>query len=525
MEQYLKSRRSTILHKNEGKDIDIAIENERQKNLFGNISENFKQDNKNDLIIPPLNTDIRFSEILPTHKPTYDERHGLFMSHPVIGQTDEHDHDTDSDSDDEDEQQFMMRTARRNLKEHPQTLHEHEDILENFTWGGSSEHDTSDDKMKKTLISKVRAQHACGSCWAVSIADCMSDCLVVSGTVNWSPNISETYLMAKIPQKNIHSLCFGGNPAGAVRYLEKNFIADSSCVDYSWCSGDDQNCTSVSSSKHFDVKQLTEILNANIPIPNGCYFSDKKKYMYKLNPGSDMFYKKDRMPLEKFRNTVKSHIVDFGPTIGGFVVLANFSTGNFTDPNINGGIYFDRADYNGYSGSGPLRFSDEMTSDVSGLHAVCIVGWGIKNNIQFDNDKFGDVPYWHCRNSWGTNWGNEGGYFKIAMYPFNKISQFDKQVMTEMGGPVGSMILIRATEPPKAIDASEIPKTFQNKINRQLSNEYYMASPERVRQINGSTGKFPLVAFGNGTYEQTRVLMLLVFILVLILLVRVFMKK
>jgi hypothetical protein len=119
-----------------------------------------------------------------------------------------------------------------------------------------------------------------------------------------------------------------------------------------------------------------------------------------------------------------------------------------------------------------------------GLHAVSIVGWGIAKNVQYDNDKYGDVPYWHCRNSWGSNWGYEGGYFKIAMYPFNKIAQFDKQVMTNVGGPVGSMILVRATERPKIIESKEIAKRFNADIKKTNPKTYYEAVAEKVRLIN-----------------------------------------
>jgi hypothetical protein len=141
-----------------------------------------------------------------------------------------------------------------------------------------------------------------------------------------------------------------------------------------------------------------------------------------------------------------------------------------------------------------------MTREVAGLHAISIVGWGVAKNIQYDNDKVGDVPYWHCRNSWGEKWGNEGGYFKIAMYPFNKIAQFDKQVMTEIGGPVGSMILIRATERPKMVEMDQITQKYRDNINKQLPNTYYMADPQEVREIN-RRGILDIDAKGGGKYD------------------------
>jgi len=461
-----------------------------------------------DIIIPPLNTDIRFSEHLPLHEPTQDEAEGHSHTHPhaivkesfkKIGMVDQEGKyliipplNTDIRFSKELPLLDPQAAGYGNYdplqhehpgKKHPHELHTHEHVHENFSWAIPTQHDSPLDLVKKSLIHKVSTQHACGSCWAVSFADTMSDCFVVSGAVGWSPNISATYLMSCIPSGNLHNMCFGGNPAAIAPYLEREGVADTSCVDYSWCSGDSELCKSVSSARHFDAKTLASKLNDNIPKPCGCYYKGAKKYLYKIDSGSDVFFINSKAPIDVFRNTVKSHILDFGPVIGGYVVLKNFFTGNFTDPNFNGGVYLDRADYNGYKG-GNLRFSDRMTSEAAGLHAISIVGWGVAKNIQYDNDKVGDVPYWHCRNSWGEKWGNAGGYFKIAMYPFNKIAQFDKQVMTEIGGPVGSMILIRATERPKMVEMNQIAQRYRQNINKQLSDAYYMAGPQKVREIN-----------------------------------------
>jgi hypothetical protein len=505
LSQYLENQAPAVLQESNGLSAMAGgvhgVVVPAQRGLVESFSE--------DIIIPPLNTDIRFSAHLPLHEPTQDEAEGHSHTHPYaivkesfkeIGMVDQEGKyliipplNTDIRFSKElpllDPQAAGMYGNYDPLqhehpgKKHPHELHTHEHVHENFSWAIPTQHDSPLDLVKKSLIHKVSTQHACGSCWAVSFADTMSDCFVVSGAVGWSPNISATYLMSCIPSGNLHNMCFGGNPAAIAPYLEREGVADTSCVDYSWCSGDSELCKSVSSARHFDAKTLASKLNDNIPKPCGCYYKGAKKYLYKIDSGSDVFFINSKAPIDVFRNTVKSHILDFGPVIGGYVVLKNFFTGNFTDPNFNGGVYLDRADYNGYKG-GNLRFSDRMTSEVAGLHAISIVGWGVAKNIQYDNDKVGDVPYWHCRNSWGEKWGNEGGYFKIAMYPFNKIAQFDKQVMTEIGGPVGSMILIRATERPKIVEMDQIAQMYRQNINKQLSDAYYMAGPQKVREIN-----------------------------------------
>ena len=290
---------------------------------------------QNTVIIPPLNTDIRFSAELPLHVSTIDQE--ISKTHPHVCSVEDSTlsyalGDTKNYRPSEKEYDHRHKT-------HPSGLHIHEDIQENFSWAIPTKDDIPLDLVKKSLIHEVTAQHACGSCWAVCISESMSDCFVVSGAVGWAPDISSTFLMASIPIGN--NMCGGGQPAAVIPYLEKNGAADSSCIDYSWCSGDDKVCKSISSTQHFDAGQLTRTLNSQIPKnPYGCYFNDVKKWIYKLDPGSDVFYINEKAPIDIFRNTVRSHILDHGPVIGGFVVLPNF-TQNFH--RSNGGVYFDRA--------------------------------------------------------------------------------------------------------------------------------------------------------------------------------------
>jgi hypothetical protein len=468
MINYLSSQKPTVLHKEVSSD----------SGAFSNI-EYFTEE----IMIPPLNTDIRFSAELPLL--TSPEE--ISQSHPFMAIEDSNLYNEvypwmESGVLYGDTKKYLPREIDYNHrhKTHPSDKpHVHENIQENFSWAIPTNLDTPLDLIKKSLIHEVSTQWACGSCWAVCTAETMSDCFVVSGAVGWAPDISSTFLMASIPFD--HNMCGGGNPAAIIPFLEKNGVADSSCIDYSWCSGDSKICTSVSSQSHFDAKSLVNVLNSQIPKnPYGCYYDNVKKWLYKLDPGTNVFYINEKAPIDVFRNTVRSHILDYGPVIGGFAVLKNFYT-NFHK--INGGVYFDRADYSN-STNGNVKFSDSIShGKPAGLHAVSIVGFGVAKNIQYDNNKFGDVPYWHCRNSWGAKWGDKG-FFKMAMYPFNKISQFDKQVMTDVGGPIGSLILIRATKSPKPADLKKISQQYLNNIKRQKSDKYYKANPEEVRLMN-----------------------------------------
>jgi hypothetical protein len=340
--------------------------------------------------------------------------------------------------------------------------------VENFSWHEITKDDSDAIVKKKQQINPIQNQHLCGSCWAMSISAVISDCFVVSGISNIKPKISPTYLMMIVPTSFGNNQCNGGNPASVVKALENIDVLDSHCVDYSWCSNDNEMCSS-----HKQILDIGDKLDEKIPkSKNGaCYFSGMRK-SYRIDVGSELISISDNLICGDFRNCVKSHIVDFGPVITGFAVLENFVTGNFT---LNDGIYFENANYEDpYN----IRFDLEK-SQLVGFHAVRIVGWGVGKNIQYDTDKYGDVPYWIAANSWGNNWGHMNGYFKMAMYPFNKFAQFGKQIESH-GEKVGGMILIRATKPPSLKFYPQLSKHYLDSITKSEPDSYYKPEKEKV---------------------------------------------
>ena len=396
------------------------------------------------LVIPPLNTDIRLTNILP---------------------------------------EFNMASFRAHF-----TRSEKDESLiyqDNFSWHITSPGDSPEIKQMKSLMHPVQNQHMCGSCWAMALSSCISNCFVISGAVNWSPKIAPTFIMMSIPSNMGNSQCDGGNPATTALALESIKIADTTCIDYSWCTNDADVCTSASAANHFRGG-LSQKLNSNIPTPNAACYFEGDRYLYQIDKGSEALFITDEMPEENFRGIVKRHIIEYGPPIAGYAVLTNFVTGNFTDPNINQGVYFDRAFYPSSLRAGqPLAFSDNIASaaNLSGLHAVEVMGWGLAKNVQYDTDKYGDVPYWWAKNSWGSSWGNMRGYFKIAMYPWNKYAQFGKRIRTQ-GSKVGGMILVRCTEKPTIGKLPRIHQHHLNRIVRSMDDNYYQLSPEEFANIN-----------------------------------------
>ena len=362
------------------------------------------------VVIPPLNTDITFSAVLkPLSKETVQRL----------------------------SQSFLYRTQQP--------------LPENFNWRNLAIGKES----LVPLISKPPDQKLCGSCWAIAAADIIGDMFVVSGVINYNPRLSTTYCLSCYPQYQ----CDGGNPSVLYRDVRNSGIVSKHCIDYSWCD-QNGNCNG-SALNHFQSSQMNDL------IPNcGCYEDrdDHLEYFIK-NPsyvdiqafGGDANYL-------QLREAVKRHIYEVGPVMGGFLVFANFMSGAFT--RVNNGIYLEKGVYS----SSNVNFSDyEISSDrYSGSHAVAIIGWGVAPNTVVDNQgTTEDVHYWYCRNSWGTRWG-DGGYFKMAMWPHNRLAQFDQTVSIRVPSSsgnfsyvAGGIVIADPGNPPQPVRKPQVNSLYR----------------------------------------------------------------
>lgn len=157
MENYLFSRQPIIIKETNNSE----------------TRENFTHD----VLIPPLNTDIRFGDVLPKHKPTdnkEEHKHG-HPHHP--GNRSEKSHykqvtpqgatETYKDPENTVDRTFNYKPHEHDhaAKNHPHDIHTHPHTHENFSWAISTPHDSDLDLVKKSLIHDVSTQHACGSCW------------------------------------------------------------------------------------------------------------------------------------------------------------------------------------------------------------------------------------------------------------------------------------------------------------------------------------------------------------------------
>lgn len=359
-----------------------------------------------------------------------------------------------------------------------------------FSWGIITTNDTKEMIDKKKLITKPQHQYNCGSCFAMAVATCINDVFIVSGqssheygrgAVTWNPMISTTYLMQTYSYtQNILDKCRGGNPAILLSEIEKSKgVVGERCVDYSWCSSN-RKCKyrnkNILGSLTDD--ELMNYLNTTIT-PKGCFFSttlDGKpitRLVYKIKN----MRKISNSNLNTTTAILKDLIYKNGPIIMGFVVLENWSNGNFDK---NSGIYFHNGNYHSES---PEKFLPvNTTSKEDGKHAVVIIGWG-RSYIDIDNNGNKDfVDYWHCRNTFGPNWG-DGGYFKYAMYPYNKVLQSLGGYLTFQAGNIYTEEISQTTSAP--------PSVFEQ-------NEDYYRTSETIhdyRNIDDLYFKMSVVGF------------------------------
>jgi len=331
-------------------------------------------------------------------------------------------------------------------------------LPESWNWKDVHSSDSDEIKSKKQIITKPQNQAKCGSCWAISTAGVMSDVFVVEKGYN--PNISTTYSLACYPQGQ----CKGGFPPSLINDISESGVASDHCVDYSWCLTNEK-CSGLGQS-HFDVTM--DQVNALIP-ECGCY-DPNNHFLYFIKNQNVIYY--DESP--NIVEIIKSHVYNHGPTIGGYHVFDNFMFGDFSKTN---GVYLESIDYNGpgyFLSHGPTW---------KGSHAVAIIGWGVEKNIKIldknGNEKVSNVPYWFVRNSWGPNWGANGGYFKIAMYPYNKKAQFEKLVDVET--PFG---IARTGGIITFVSGDVKPNKFQQiRGDKKLMDKYFYDKDEPVVEV------------------------------------------
>ncbi|KAJ3653168.1 hypothetical protein Zmor_012432 [Zophobas morio] len=209
----------------------------------------------------------------------------------------------------------------------------------------------------KDVIDNIRDQGNCGSCWAFAPAEVMSDRLCIESKGETKFEFSPQDVLSCCDYCGYG--CDGGYTATAWIYWLGHGIV----------SGGDYN-TSVGCKPYEGLAFLnhktpsckTTCTNAN----------------YKTTYEDDRFTGFTYYSLDKSVEQIQTDIMTNGPIQASYRVFEDFMT-------YEEGVY---------------QYTE---GKELGGHAVKIIGWGSENN----------VPYWLVANSWGSEWANLKGYFKI----------------------------------------------------------------------------------------------------------------
>ena len=280
--------------------------------------------------------------------------------------------------------------------------------------------------------------------------------------------------------------CQGGNPLNAAKYMKDNNVplVTDSCSDYSWYlvpyinQTPENECDSCNQI----MQQYQRIGGVGTDMGPPCLMKPEKgehwqfriKDYVTMEDSSGNFLITQSQPDElnsinnnistslKNRHMMQQFLLKHGSFPVGISLFVGFMPGggNFQNPSITSKLKGADANISWVKKSGDMKvnvYVQDMQYDqeIVGGHAVTVVGWAnseaVHNRalanldkcfgpgegkkisdkvsaILGKNQKFPLGWYWIIRNSWGTVWpsgqNTGGGYFGLAMYPSNLLSQW-----------------------------------------------------------------------------------------------------
>uniref|UniRef100_A0A1B6CAL6 Peptidase C1A papain C-terminal domain-containing protein n=2 Tax=Clastoptera arizonana TaxID=38151 RepID=A0A1B6CAL6_9HEMI len=210
-------------------------------------------------------------------------------------------------------------------------------------------------------IRRINDQSRCGSCWAVSVAEVLTDRMCVDKNLQF--NISAEDLLSCC--KDCGSGCNGGYPQQAFHYFVEEGITSGDFY------GSNHGCKPYS------------IAPCSPDSTHTCSLVSTPKCVTKCRSGYPKSYKQDKYSgriayqVPNDVREIQKEILRNGPVQAAFTVYEDFYA-------YKEGVY------------------QHVTGKKRGGHAVKIIGWGEENGVE----------YWLVANSWGPKWG-ENGFFKI----------------------------------------------------------------------------------------------------------------
>jgi hypothetical protein len=222
---------------------------------------------------------------------------------------------------------------------------------------------------KPELLSPVRNQGDCGSCWAFALCDMLTDRLVISTGGLFSENCSVQHLLSCFEPNG----CDGGSPEeGAMWMSTGKLISTEKSQPYSQMSGGSVSTKCSDKYKQFKVGVKPEEVYSIVE------FIEEDNYDLKI--------------LENNVLNMKLELYEGGPFYCAMAVYDDLFT---------------------YTGLEPYK--PNPNANLIGGHAIEIIGYCEKG---VDKRKGYEDGYWFCRNSWGKDWPLQtttSGFFTVVM--------------------------------------------------------------------------------------------------------------
>jgi cathepsin B len=217
-------------------------------------------------------------------------------------------------------------------------------------------------------MQEIRDQGNCGSCWAISAVETMSDRICVASKASNNAHLSTEDMVSCCHTCGFG--CNGGYPQMAWEFFKRTGIVTGG------------NYNSQQGCRPYTIAECEHHTTGERPPCQGESHTPKCKNLC-ISEYNSTTYSKDKhfgqsvYTVKSLEEQIQSEIMKNGPVQTAFSVYEDFLS-------YKSGVY------------------QHHTGSSVGGHAVKIVGWGVDNNI----------PYWLVANSWNTDWA-EKGFFRI----------------------------------------------------------------------------------------------------------------
>ena len=247
----------------------------------------------------------------------------------------------------------------------------------------------------KGIMTPVKDQGHCGSCWTFSTSGCLEahTCLAYNKDCTHWKGLAEQQLVDCAGDFNNFG-CDGGLPSQAYEYIK--------------CSG----------GMDFETSYEYKAADGKECLAKDGIVGAKVAEIYNVTSGDE--------------DDLVTAISQVGPVSIAYQVSPDFR-------------FYQHGVYDSYNATSNSIMCNNTNMDVN--HAVVAIGLGTTADSKHNNNDDGGTPFYIVRNSWGTSWGMEGhfwmkrgenlcGVSDCASYPIVPVPSKNKKSTTKKNRPL-----------------------------------------------------------------------------------------